>query len=330
MKIIKTTLFVLAVLYGLFIIGPEVASPDIDRPLPLIDQKLSSLKKWISDKEAALTNIKPDNASQLEFYDSIPKKTAYSVLYLHGFSASIGEGDPVHRNIAKALKANLYLPRLSDHGLTEEEPLLQFTGQKYIDSAKEALAIAKKIGEKVILISSSTGGTLSLILGNDPDIAALLLFGPNVEIYNPDAKLLTLPWGLYLARAVVKSKYHIMDNITPKKRNYWTTRYRLESTIHLQKMVEVSMQTEIFNRVTAPVFMGYYYKSEEEKDEVVSIPAMLKMFDELGTPAGKKQKMTFPDAGDHVIISHLTTDKYHQAEEASLDFLKNQLGVVIN
>ena len=76
--------------------------------------------------------------------------------------------------------------------------------------------------------------------------------------------------------------------------------------------------------------MGYYYKSEEEKDEVVSIPAMLKMFDELGTPAGKKQKMTFPDAGDHVIISHLTTDKYHQAEEASLDFLKNQLGVVIN
>ncbi len=94
MKIIKTTLFVLAVLYGLFIIGPEVASPDIDRPLPLIDQELSSLKKWISDKEAALTNIKPDNASQLEFYDSIPKKTAYSVLYLHGFSASIGEGDP--------------------------------------------------------------------------------------------------------------------------------------------------------------------------------------------------------------------------------------------
>jgi hypothetical protein len=25
----------------------------------------------------------------------------------------------------------------------------------------------------------------------------------------------------------------------------------------------------------------------------------------------------------------LTTDQYHQAEEASLDFLKNQLGVVI-
>ena len=70
------------------------------------------------------------------------------MLYLHGFSASTEEGDPVHRNIALALKANLYLPRLSDHGLIEEEPMLNFTGQKYLDSAKEALAIAKKIGER--------------------------------------------------------------------------------------------------------------------------------------------------------------------------------------
>ena len=133
-----------------------------------------------------MDNIKVDNAAKLEFYDSIPQKTAYSVLYLHGFSASSGEGDPLHRNIARALKANLYLPRLSDHGLIEEEPMLNFTGQKYLDSAKEALAIAKKIGEKVIVIFSSTGGTLSLILGNDPQIAALLLFGPNVKIYDPN------------------------------------------------------------------------------------------------------------------------------------------------
>ena len=124
----------------------------------------------------------------------------------------------MHRNIARALKANLYLPRLSDHGLIEEEPMLNFTGQKYLDSAKEALAIAKKIGEKVIVISSSTGGTLSLILGNDPQIAALLLFGPNVEIYDPKSKLLTLPWGLQIAEWVLGGKYHNMNNITEKKR----------------------------------------------------------------------------------------------------------------
>lgn len=327
MKVIENTLFALAVLFGLFIIGPEVETPDLEKPLPEIEHKLSELKDWVSSKESSFKNIKPDNASKIIFYDSIPQKTTYSVLYLHGFSASTGEGNPVHQNIAKALKANLYLPRLSDHGLIEDEPLLYFTAQRYLDSAKEALAVAKKLGEKVIVVSCSTGGTLSLILGDDPQIAALLLFAPNVEIYNPDAKFLTLPWGLYIARAVSGGKYHVMDKITEQKMNYWTTRYRLESTIHLQKLVETGMRPEIFEKITSPVFMGYYYKNEQEKDKVVSVPAMLKMFDQLGTPENKKQKISFPDAGDHVIISHLTTPNHPQVESAALNFLVEKLGV---
>ena len=55
---------------------------------------------------------------------------------------------------------------------------------------------------------------------------------------------------------------------------------------------------------------------------------MLKMFDELGTPAEKKQKMTFANAEDHVIISHLTSDHFKEAELAALNFLNNQLGFV--
>lgn len=327
MKVIENTFFVFAILFGLFIIGPEVETPNLDKPLPRIQHDLSDLNDWINNKEATFDNIKPDNASQLIFHDTIPQKTTYSVLYLHGFSASRAEGNPIHLNIAKALKANLYLPRLSDHGLIEEEPMLHFTAQRYLDSAKEALAVAKKIGDKVIVVSSSSGSTLSLILGNDSQIEALLLFGPNVEIYNPDAKLLTLPWGLYIARIVLGSKYHIMDKITKQKRNYWTTRYRLECTLHLQKLLETAMRPEIFERITSPVFMGYYYKNEKEKDEVVSVPAMHKMFDQLGTPRDKKERMAFPDAGDHVIISHLSTPNYSQVEKVALNFLKEKLSV---
>ena len=330
MKIIENTLFVLSILFGLFLIGPEVDAPDLEKPIPEIQYSLSQLGDWIDNREAKFDNIKPDNASKIEFYDSIPQKTPYSILYLHGFSASTGEGNPVHRNIARALKANIYLPRLSNHGLVEEEPLLHFTGQKYLNSAKEALSMAKKIGEKVIVISSSTGGTLSLILGDDPQIAALLLFGPNVEIYDTRAALLTLPWGLQIAELVLGSKYRIMDKITEEKKKYWTTRYRLEPTIELQKLIETGMKKEIFEKITVPVFMGYYYKNEEEKDEVVSIPAMLRMYDQLGTPKEKKQKMIFPEAGDHVIISHLSTPNHHQVELAALEFLQKQLNVELN
>ncbi len=330
MKFIENTLFVLSVLFGLFVLGPELETPDLHKSLPKIPYSLVELKDWIDTNESALDNIKPDNASKLEFYDSIPQKTAYSILYLHGFSASTGEGDPVHRNIARALKANLYLPRLSDHGLIEQEPMLNFTGQKYLDSATEALAIAKKIGEKVIIISSSTGGTLSLILGNDPQIAALLLFGPNVEIYDPKSKLLTLPWGLQIAKWVLGSKYHNMNNITEEKKNYWTISYRLESTVELQKLLETAMRPEIFQRITAPVFMGYYYKNEEEQDRVVSIPAMLKMFDQLATSNEKKEKIAFPDVGDHVISSRLSTPNHQQVQQAALVFLQKQLDVELN
>jgi esterase/lipase len=330
MKFIENTLFILSVLFGLFLLGPELEAPDLDKPLPKIPYSLIEIKDWIDNNESTLDNIKPYNASKLEFYDSIPQKTAYSILYLHGFSASAGEGDPVHRNIARDLKANLYLPRLSDHGLIEKESMLNFTGQKYLDSATEALAIAKKIGEKVIVISSSTGGTLSLILGNDPQIAALLLFGPNIEIYDPKSKLLTLPWGLQIAEWVLGSKYHNMNNITDEKKNYWTIRYRLESTVELQKLLETAMRPEVFQRITAPVFMGYYYKNEEEQDKVVSIPAMLKMYDQLGTLNEKKQKMAFPDAGDHVLTSYLSTPNHHQVQQAALEFLKKQLDIELN
>ena len=330
MKFIENTLFILSVLFGLFLLGPELEAPDLDKPLPKIPYSLIEIKDWIDNNESTLDNIKPYNASKLEFYDSIPQKTAYSILYLHGFSASAGEGDPVHRNIARDLKANLYLPRLSDHGLIEKESMLNFTGQKYLDSATEALAIAKKIGEKVIVISSSTGGTLSLILGNDPQIAALLLFGPNIEIYDPKSKLLTLPWGLQIAEWVLGSKYHNMNNITDEKKNYWTIRYRLESTVELQKLLETAMRPEVFQRITAHVFMGYYYKNEEEQDKVVSIPAMLKMYDQLGTLNEKKQKMAFPDAGDHVLTSYLSTPNHHQVQQAALEFLKKQLDIELN
>ena len=265
MKILENILFVVCIPFGIFFLGPEIEAPNLELPTPEISSSILELKDSINAHEATFNNIKPDNASKLEFYDSIPQKTAFSVLYLHGFSASSKEGDPVHRNIAHALKANLYLPRLNSHGLIEEEPMLNFTGQKFIDSAKEALAVAKKIGKKVIVISSSTGGTLSLILGNDPQIAALLMFSPNVEIYDARSKLLTLPWGLQIARWVLGSKYHNMNKISEQKKNYWTTCYRLEPTVELQKLLETAMRPEVFKRITAPVFMGYYYKIRKNK-----------------------------------------------------------------
>jgi len=39
--------------------------------------------------------------------------------------------------------------------------------------------------------------------------------------------------------------------------------------------------------------MGYYFKNEKFQDSVVSVEAMLKMFDQLGTPENLKVKRLF-------------------------------------
>ena len=56
------------------------------------------------------------------------------------------------------------------------------------------------------------------------------------------------------------------------------------------------MNKYTFERVKKPVFMGYYFKNEKFQDSVVSVEAMLKMFDQLGTPENLKVKKAFPEA----------------------------------
>ena len=95
------------------------------------------------------------------------------------------------------------MPRLYAHGLNSKEPLIEYTGEKYLDSAREALALGKIIGEKVILMCTSTGCTAALTLAaNHPEVAALVMYAPNIRITHPLDFVATLPWGLYIVRLV--------------------------------------------------------------------------------------------------------------------------------
>ena len=237
----------LALLFILYLLGPTPKTPELKKPLPTVPTELIELEKWINDKETAIQNIRPHNQSQLVFADSIPQKTTYSVLYLHGFGAVAEEGAPFHTIVADGFGANLYLPRLYGHGLKEEEPMIGFNADDYLDSAREALAVAKKLGEKVIVLATSNGATLALTLGDDPDIAAFGLYSPNIKIKDPRAFLLTYPWGLQLARLITGSKYHFMSDMTAEKEKYNTHYYRFEATIEIQNLLEVAMHQETWH-----------------------------------------------------------------------------------
>jgi hypothetical protein len=85
------------------------------------------------------------------------------------------------------------------------------------------------------------------------------------------------------------------------------------------------MKPEVFSRIKCPVFLGYYYKNETEQDNTVSVPAMLKMFDELGTPENLKEKKAFPMVAAHVIASYVRSKDWQSVEKETDNFLADKV-----
>ena len=162
--------------------------------------------------------------------------------------------------------------------------MVNLTVDNLWNSAKEAYAIGKQLGKKVILLSTSTGSTLALKLAAEyPDIAGLVMMSPNIAINDPNAWLLNNPWGLQIAH-LVKGKYNESEDTSAAYRQYWTYKYRMEAAVQLEELLESSMKASLFEKVKQPVLLLYYYKDEDHQDDVVKVSAMERMFSQLGTP----------------------------------------------
>jgi esterase/lipase len=305
----------IVLLVGLYLIGPTPETPRYEASLPQIPTQAEALENYVSEKESKL-NLKPDNEALIVWNDPQTKeKTEIAVVYLHGFSASREEGAPTHREFAKKYGCNLYLARLSDHGILTDDAMVDFTPDRVWESAKEAYAIGLSLGEEVILMSTSTGGTLALLLASEYDqIRGLINYSPNIEINDPNAFLLNDPWGLQIAQLVFGGKYRDLEK-DDEYRRYWDDKYRLEAVVNLQELVETACTTERFSKIKEPVFNGVYYKNENEQDEVVKVSAVRKMHDELGTPPSQKRLVEFPEARAHVIAN----GQYSSASEDVLN-----------
>ena len=305
-RLIKIS-FPIVLLIGIYFLGPAPDKPEYNSVMPIVPETADALEEFIVAKEAS-HNVKPGNEARIIWNDSSKQKTPHAIVYLHGFSASQAEGDPIHRRIAETFGCNLYLPRLSDHGIDTTEALLYFTADRIWASAKEALAIGKQLGDKVILMSTSTGGTLALKLAAEypEDVFALVNLSPNIAINDGAAFLLNDPWGLHIARMVMGGNYRITD-ASEEHAKYWNKKYRLESLTELEELLESTMNKDLFQKVKQPSLTLYYYKNEDEQDPQVKVDAMLKMHEQLGTPANLKVEKAMPDAGAHVIGSSMTS-----------------------
>jgi esterase/lipase len=329
MKFLRLLLYIAAVLTIVYLFGPKPEGTSYDKSLPQIPAEAALLESHISQKEVQ-HKLKPGNEARIVWFnDSLKQKTEYAIVYLHGFSASHEEGNPVHRNIARKFGCNLYLSRLAEHGLDTVENMVNLTADKYWQSAKEAFAIGKQLGNKVILMGTSTGGSnaLQLAAAYPDDVQALILLSPNIAINDKNAWVVNNHWGLQAGRLVTGSDYVMAKDQRDIFKKYWYAKYRLESVAALQEMLESSMTTENFTKIKQPVLLLYYYKDEVQQDSVVKVSAMLEMFDQLGTSADKKRKQAMPETGDHVLGSPIKSKDVEGVEREVEKFMKEVLNM---
>lgn len=313
-----------------FAMGPQADYPDYEGEIAATQINLEAIDNHVANKDKSVKYLKPNNESRIIWADSV-RKTPYSIVYLHGFSASPMEGDPVHRTFAKRYGCNLYIPRLAGHGLDDPESFLDLSPKALIESAKEAIAVGQVIGEKVILMSCSTGSTLSVFLAaeNPELVEALIMYSPNIDLADPSSAILTMPWGLQIARQLVGEYRVIYPDTTDPKSQYTTRQYRTEGIVSLKALINETMTPATFEKVNQPYLLAYYYKDEEACDHIVSIDAMKAFHEQTQTPADQKRMIPLPDVGTHVIPSGLHSEDIESVLEVSYSFAEEVLGLEV-
>lgn len=321
----KYLLFTLIILSLIYVSGPKVKYEKVDHTPITLDIPISKLDEYVAARENAVPGIKPDNHARIIWADSI-QKTDNVFVYLHGFAASYGEADPLIYNLSEKYQANAYLSRLSEHGTSHPDEMKDLTPKKWVNSALEAIAIGKRLGEKLIIVCTSTGCTLaSYLAAGDPEIDALIMMSPNIDIYDKNSRLITKPWGKYLLKLIQGGEYHIWDNKLPCVQKYWTTKKHINGLIALRSLIDQTMHQEVFREIYQPYQILYYYRDENHFDDVIDIASIKHFNISTSTPSGEKEVLAIDNASGHVIGSKCLNENYLTVQNAIMQFLETTL-----
>ncbi len=332
MKLKKKILLALAVLVAIVVItffaGPVPADFEFDAELTPFPHDLKELESYIEEFEASRP-VRPGNQAHILWHDSIRQKTEYSFLYLHGFAGSYRDGYPLNKMVADYYDGNIYMARLIGHGLEPEYAMINFDAEHAWESACAALSVATRLGKKVVIISTSTGGTLAITLAAVfPDqVHALINISPNIRDEVPGSTLLNTPWGSEIATLAFLGDTRNVEHEEDSAKLYWDTQYPVKAALSLQNLLEKTMIPETYQEVRCPVLTLYYHKNFIAKDWRVDIDLYPEVHKQFGTPDSLKRLVALETPGTHFIGSSIKSDDYRTAVLEILDFCSNVVGM---
>ena len=193
MKKSQWLIVIFAILAGFYTFSPRVDTSYTYQALTIPQD----IERFVNDQEQRFTDITTGTEKKITWAGEPNRRTAFSVVYLHGFSSSRQDTAPLAKLVAKQLGANLYETRLTGHG-RPADTMKSATVNDWLNDARHAYDIGSKLGDKVVVIGLSTGGTLALWLAAQPELVQLshtVLISPNLGPADSNAELLLMPLG---------------------------------------------------------------------------------------------------------------------------------------
>jgi alpha-beta hydrolase superfamily lysophospholipase len=256
------------------------------------------LDLYLSSGEARFAGIRPGLAKQIVWADSASKaQTAFSIIYLHGFSASSGEIRPVPDLVARHLGANLYLGRQAGHGM-DGEALGKATIEAWVNDVAEAVAIGERIGKRVIVMATSTGAALATWALAEPllakNIAAAVLLSANYRLQARGAFLLSSPFARQIVRVAI-GRTRGFDPINAAHAHFWTHHYSTDALLPMAKAMQLANRTPV-EAIEAPALFLY-----SPRDTVVDPRRIMEIAERWGAPHRLVAVTDNTDPSGHVI-----------------------------
>ncbi|SPH21949.1 Thermostable monoacylglycerol lipase [Ascidiaceihabitans donghaensis] len=275
---IRFVLTLVALGFAMWVFGPY---EPVDYATDFDETQLEDgVDAYLATQEARFDDIRPDSEKRVVWAGSQRAKTDYVLVYLHGFSASSQEIRPVPDAVATNLGANLVYTRFQGHGRTADA-MGEGTVNGWMRDTVEALAIARKIGDKIIVLTTSTGGTLAALAMTHPElqqqVAGVAFVAPNFGVNNPAAALLTMP-GVRVWGPVVAGKTRSFTPLNDGQGREWTTTYPTVAAVPMAAAVQEAVGRD-YKDVAIPAL--FFYAAE---DQVVIASETDKIVENWGGP----------------------------------------------
>lgn len=237
-----------------FVLAPKDRLPDT----PAFDAATlgNDLDAYLMAAEASTPNLRAGSEKKIIWAGAKGAKTPLAIVYLHGFSANRQEISPVAENVAAAMGANVYFARLKGHGQDGDAMATASVGA-WMQDAAEAMAIGRALGDRVIVIGTSSGATLATLVAQNAalseGLAGMVFVSPNFGVKAAAAKILDMPfastWGPWVAGAQRSFTPHNADHAAQ-----WTTSYPTAALFAMAQLVRLAkgvdhsaIQTPVLN-----------------------------------------------------------------------------------